>query len=94
VPRQVDGGKALARQRIQRVTRRNRQTQRGDVDATVTRPLPRPCTESASSISVVCESSMEYATTLASGRSCGGAGAVTGAKPVPLGNHSKRKRCQ
>ena len=30
---------------------------------TVTVPLPRPCTDSASSISVVCESSIENACT-------------------------------
>src|SRR5256885_157383 len=34
----------------------------------VTAPLPRPCTDSASSISVVCESSMEKACTFASGK--------------------------
>ena len=37
----------------------------------VTVPVPRPCTDSASSISVVLESSIENAATLASGRSSG-----------------------
>jgi hypothetical protein len=61
---------------------------------TTTVPLPRPCTESASSISVVCESSIEYACTAASGRSSVIGGACSAGKPVPLGKWSSRKRCQ
>ena len=61
---------------------------------TVTRPLPRPCTESASSISVVDESSIENACAGASGNSSLIAGTSTAAKPVPAGNSSNRKRRQ
>ncbi|MNT78076.1 hypothetical protein D3C72_2172750 [compost metagenome] len=57
-------------------------------------PVPRPCTDSASSISVVCESSMEYACAVDSGRSSAMAGAVTAGKPVPLGKFSNKKRFQ
>ncbi|EWS63405.1 hypothetical protein Y695_03361 [Hydrogenophaga sp. T4] len=60
----------------------------------VTVPLPSPCNESASSISVVCESSMEKACTAASGSSSAMAGACNAGKPVPLGNWSNRNRCQ
>jgi hypothetical protein len=49
-------------------------------------PLPRPCTESASSISVVAESSTEKACTAAVGSSSLTAGGASGGKPVPLGN--------
>jgi len=58
-------------------------------------PLPSPCTDSASSISVVCESSIENACTGASGRlSSRISGALAGGKAVPFGNCSKRKRRQ
>ena len=53
-------------------------------------PLPRPCTESASSISVVCESSIEKACTLAKGNSSVMAGASSEGKPVPLGKCSSK----
>jgi hypothetical protein len=57
-------------------------------------PLPRPCTESASSISVVCESSIEYACTAASGRSSVMAAPAAPESPCPWGKLSNRKRCQ
>ena len=57
-------------------------------------PLPRPWTESASSISVVCESSIENARTGASGSVSLIAGACSAGKPVPLGKFSNRKRRQ
>ena len=58
-------------------------------------PVPRPCSDSASSISVVCESSMENACTLATGSSSVMAGAARpGANAVPLGKFSNKKRCQ
>ena len=60
----------------------------------VTVSLPRPCTESASSISVVLESAIVNACTGASGSSPAMPGAASGAKPVPLGNQSNRKRFQ
>ncbi len=59
-----------------------------------TLPLPSPVTESASSISVVCESSIEKARTGASGSSAGAVGASAMAKPVPRANCSNRKRRQ
>ena len=61
---------------------------------TVTVPVPSPRTDSASSISVVAESSMEKACTSASGSSSRISGAESGGKPVPLGKLSKRKRFQ
>ena len=61
---------------------------------TTTSPLPRPWTDSASSISVVWESSIEYARTDASGRSSVIAGVLREGKPTPLGKCSNRKRCQ
>ena len=61
---------------------------------TVTRPLPRPCTESASSISVVLESSIENACTSAKGNSFAGAARVSSGNPVPLGNWSNKNRFQ
>ena len=61
---------------------------------TVTVPVPWPCTDSASSISVVLESSIENAWTCASGNSSRMAGACSGAKAVPLGKFSNRKRFQ
>ena len=61
----------------------------------VTVPLPRPCTDNASSISVVAESSIENARTSARGKACSIGGAVRPAgKPVPFGNCSNRKRFQ
>jgi hypothetical protein len=60
----------------------------------VTRPLPRPCTDRASSISVVAESSIENASAGASGSSSFTAGTSTGAKAVPRGKFSNRKRRQ
>ena len=60
----------------------------------ITVPLPRPCTDSASSISVVCESSMEKACTDARGSSSFCAGTLRAGNPVPLGNCSNRKRRQ
>src|ERR1700744_3366013 len=59
---------------------------------TRTRPSARWCTEKASSISVVLTSSMENACTSASGKSSGRGGIFTGAKPVPCGKNSERKR--
>ncbi len=61
---------------------------------TVTLPVPRPCTDKASSISVVLESSMEKANTSASGSSSRIGGACSGGKAVPLGKFSNRKRFQ
>ena len=61
---------------------------------TTTVPLPSPCTDSASSISVVWESSIDYASTVASGSSSVIGGACSAGKPVPLGKWSSRKRCQ
>ena len=63
---------------------------------TVTVPEPRPWTDSASSISVVCESSIENASTPTASGSASSAisGACSGGKPVPLGKLSKRKRFQ
>ena len=61
---------------------------------TVTLPLPRPCTDRASSISVVAESSIENAGAGASGSSSFSVGTSTGAKPVPRGKFSNRKRRQ
>ncbi len=57
-------------------------------------PLPRPCTDSASSISVVAESSIENASTLARGSASPIGGAATGGNAVPWGNCSNRKRRQ
>jgi hypothetical protein len=57
-------------------------------------PVPRPWTDSASSISVVWESSMENACTAAMGSASRMAGACSGGKPVPLGKFSNRKRFQ
>ncbi len=57
-------------------------------------PEPRPRTDSASSISVVCESSMENAATSARGSSSLMGGASSGGKPVPLVSSSNRKRRQ
>jgi hypothetical protein len=57
-------------------------------------PVPSPCTESASSISVVAESSIENAAQAASGSSSRIAGASSAAKPVPRGKFSNRKRRQ
>ena len=57
-------------------------------------PLAMPCTDSASSISVVAESSIEKARTGASGNSSRIAGASSGGKPVPFGKLSNRKRRQ
>ena len=57
-------------------------------------PLPKPCSDRASSISVVWESSMEYACTSASGNSSLMAGASSAGNPVPLGKFSNRKRFQ
>ncbi len=61
---------------------------------TVTVPVPRPCTDNASSISVVAESSMEKACTSATGNTSRMAGASSGGKPVPLGKLSNRNRRQ
>ncbi|MDT4855391.1 hypothetical protein FQZ97_897440 [compost metagenome] len=47
-------------------------------------------TDSASSISVVVTSSIENASTSASGRSAGGSGTSVSGKAVPLGKHSAR----
>ena len=61
---------------------------------TVTVPVPSPRTDSASSISVVCESSIENACTSATGSSSAIAGACSGGKAVPFGKLSNRKRFQ
>ena len=57
-------------------------------------PLPRPRTDSASSISVVELSSIEKACASASGNSPAMSGTGASAKPVPRGNCSYRKRRQ
>ncbi len=59
-----------------------------------TRPLPRPSTDSASSISVVVESSIEKARTAATGSASLICGGESDAKPVPFGKRSNRKRRQ
>ncbi len=61
---------------------------------TVIWAVPRPWTDSASSISVVMESSIEKACTGATGSSSVISGACKAAKPVPLGKNSSRKRRQ
>ena len=61
----------------------------------ITVPWPMPVTDSASSISVVAESSMEKACTGASGSVSLTSGAFSWAgKAWPLGNCSNRKRRQ
>jgi hypothetical protein len=60
---------------------------------TVTVPVPRPVTDSASSISVVAESSMEKAC-IGQRADRPAAGGLHGGKPVPLGKLSNRKRFQ
>ena len=57
-------------------------------------PLPMPCTDRASSISVVIESSMEKACAADTGNSSLIGGASRAGKPVPLGKFSNRKRFQ
>ena len=57
-------------------------------------PVPRPCTERASSISVVAESSIEKARTGASGSVSLMAGAASAGNAVPFGKFSNRKRRQ
>ena len=57
-------------------------------------PEPRPVTDKASSISVVCESSIENARTADSGSASGTGGACSGGKAVPFGKLSNRKRRQ
>ena len=57
-------------------------------------PEPSPRTDSASSISVVAESSIENACASDSGRASLMAGACSAGKPVPLGKFSNRKRFQ
>ena len=59
-----------------------------------TLPVPRPCTDSASSISVVELSSIENAGVSASGKSTSPAGADTSPNCVPRGNCSYKKRRQ
>ena len=61
---------------------------------TVTVPLPRPCTDSASSISVVAESSIENADTEARTSTSPTGGADAAAKPTPWGKFSSKKRFQ
>ena len=61
---------------------------------TVTSPVPKPCTLRASSISVVAESSIENACTVATGKSSRMTGACTAGKPVPLGKFSSKNRRQ
>jgi hypothetical protein len=62
----------------------------------LTVPLPRPRTDSASSISVVAESSIEKARTPSSAKGSSSliAGADRGGNAVPLGKKSNRKRFQ
>ena len=66
----------------------------------VTRPLPKPWTDRASSISVVLESSIEKACTAAKSNVSGGLDildvveAESSGKPVPLGNWSNTNRFQ
>ena len=57
-------------------------------------PLPSPCTDSASSISVVAESSTEKASAGDSGSASLIGGTVSVGKAVPLGKVSNRKRFQ
>ena len=58
-------------------------------------PLPTPCTDRASSISVVLESSIENACTAAMGSvSLIGGAARPAGKAWPFGNWSNRKRFQ
>ena len=57
-------------------------------------PLPRPCTDSASSISVVAESSTEKACAADSGSVSLIGGTSRAGKAVPLGKVSNRKRFQ
>ena len=60
----------------------------------VTWPVPRPCTESASSISVVDESSIENAAAGDERELLADAGTGASPKPMPFGNSSNRKRRQ
>jgi hypothetical protein len=55
-------------------------------------PVPRPVTDKASSISVVAESSIENACTLANGSSSECIGACSAGKLVPLGKFSNKNR--
>jgi hypothetical protein len=89
----VDGGQAGAAQLVQPPPGVMARPGAAMWMPTVTVPVPRPVTDSASSISVVAESSMEKAC-IGHGQVGWRLGACTAGKPVPLGKLSNRKRFQ